>query len=221
MQSSSAAMTAMTSSEAAALDAFDYEQFEAAALVTSRLGGVSPAVLETAEAGRERERAAAHRAALAAGRAAGMAAAQAEIASAIAALKAALDGVEALRDEVAARFESDAVELALSLAQRIVAGSLEVAPERVLDVVRGALRRVTDRHRITIVVHPDDVALVSEQLDALNAELGGIDEGTVQGDRRVGRGGAIVQTSEGAIDAEIESQLDRARAVVAEDLARG
>jgi flagellar assembly protein FliH len=210
----------MTSSEAAALDAFDYEQFEAAALVTSRLGGVSPVVLESADGSRERERAAAHRAALAAGRAAGMAAAQEEIASAIGALKAAVEGVDALRDELSARFESDAVALALSVAQRIVGGALDVAPERVLDVVRGALRRATDRHRVTIVVHPDDVALVSEQLDALNAELGGIDHGTVQGDRRVGRGGAIVQTLDGAIDAEIESQIDRAREIVAEELAR-
>jgi flagellar assembly protein FliH len=211
---------AMTSSEAAALDAFAYEQFEAEALVTSRLGGIPPVVFNDSGTQAGRERAAAQRAAAAAGRAAGFAAASEEVAAAVRALKSALEGIEALRDELAQKLEGDAVELALSLAQRIVAGSLDVAPERVVDVVRGALRRVSDRHRITIVVHPDDVALVSDQLEALNRELGGIDGGVVQGDRRVARGGAIVQTLDGAIDAEIESQLDRARAVVAEELAR-
>jgi flagellar assembly protein FliH len=210
---------AMTSSDAGTLDAFAYEQFEAAALVTSRLGGISPVVLDDSGAGVERARVAAQRAAVAAGRAAGMAAASEEIESAVRALKGALEGIEALRDELAQKLEGDAVELALSLAQRIVAGALEVAPERILDVVRGALRRVSDRHRITIVVHPDDVALVSDQLAALNGELGGIEHGVVQGDRRVARGGAIVQTSDGAIDAEIASQIDRARVVVAEELA--
>jgi len=138
----------------------------------------------------------------------------------LSALAEALAGIEALRGEIAERVERDAVELAIALAERIVAGALDVAPERVLDVVRGALRRVTDRQRVTVIVNPEDAELVSAHLAELRGELGGIEEAAVQADRRVARGGALVKTVEGTIDAQIQSQLERARAVAVEELSR-
>ncbi|HEV2786804.1 MAG TPA: FliH/SctL family protein [Solirubrobacteraceae bacterium] len=54
--------------------------------------------------------------------------------------------------------------------------------------------------------------------DALVTELGGIEHCGVEADRRVGRGGAIVRTSEGEIDATLETKLSRAREVVEHEL---
>jgi flagellar assembly protein FliH len=52
----------------------------------------------------------------------------------------------------------------------------------------------------------------------LQSELGGIEHLNVQSDRRVGRGGVLARTDEGEIDASIETQLARAREVVAAEL---
>ncbi len=208
----------MTSSDAVASQ-YSFEQLEAERLVRSRLSGVPLNLAEGPNDGGQSELANARSAAIADGRAAGFAQAREQAAPALSALQQALVGIEAVRDEAAARTEQDAVELALALAEQIVGGALEVAPERVLDVVRGALRRLTDRHRVTILVHPDDVELVSDALDAMRSDLGGIEYGVVQAERRVVRGGAFVQTTEGAVDAQIASQLDRARSVVAAELA--
>jgi flagellar assembly protein FliH len=158
-------------------------------------------------------------AAITEGRAQGRELARAESAEALAALRASLAGIDALRDEVAERVERDAVELALALAEHIVAGAIDVTPERVVDVVRGALRRIVDRRRVTIVVNPEDAEIVGEQVEALRGELGGVEHAIVQADRRVARGGAVVRTVEGAIDAEVATQLERARAIIAEELA--
>jgi flagellar assembly protein FliH len=207
----------MTSSSAAPSGEFSFEQLEATALVTSRLTAAGAGVLSSA--GAPDDPATVLGAAIAEGRAQGRELARAEMAGALEALHAALGGIEALRDEVAERCERDAVELALALAEHIVAGAIEAAPERIVEVVRGALRRLIDRRRVTIVVNPDDVELVSEQIEALRGELGGIEHATVQADRRVTRGGAVVRTVEGAIDAEISTQFERARAVVAAELA--
>ena len=87
-----------------------------------------------------------------------------------------------------------------------------------MDGVRGALRRIVDRHQITVLVNPADLELVSERMDAARTELGGIDQCDVQADRRVGRGGVVVETTAGEIDARIDTQLARAREVVAEAL---
>jgi flagellar assembly protein FliH len=210
-----------TSSEAAApAGVYSFEQLEPGALVRSRLDG--PVLVEGTDddSSEELARAEARRAAVVEGHAAGAAEAREEAAPIISALRDALTGIDTLRSEVAEQVERDAIELAVSLAEQIVAGALEVAPERILDIVRGALRRLADRRRITVVVNPEDAPLVAEEFDSLRAELGGVEQGTVQADRRVPRGGALVQTTDGVLDVRVESQLDRVRAIVAEELAR-
>src|ERR1700730_9933611 len=54
----------------------------------------------------------------------------------------ALRELHELRAQMADELERDAVELALALAAKLLAGALDTQPERVIDVVRGALRRV-------------------------------------------------------------------------------
>jgi len=88
----------------------------------------------------------------------------------------------------------------------------------VLDVVRGALRRLSERRRVTVLVHPDDLDVVRAAADGFATELGGIEHCEVQAERRLARGGAIVRTDEGQIDASIETQLARARELVAAEL---
>lgn len=205
----------MTSSEAPA--AYAFEQLEGSTLVRSRLPGAPLAIAEDTTSS---ERSEAVRAAVAEARATAIAESREEISAELSLLREAVAGVQALREETSERVERDAVELALAVAEQVVAGALDVQPERVLDVVRGALRRVTDRHRITIIVNPEDAELLSAQLDRLRGELGGLDEAPIQSDRRVTRGGAVVQTTEGTLDVQIATQLERARAIVAEELAR-
>ena len=149
------------------------------------------------------------------GRAAGFAAARADAEPAVAALASAHASIEALRAQVLAELEQDAIEMALRLAEQIVAGALSVRPERVVDVARNALRHLADRRHVTLVVNPADLELVSDAVAGLSSELGGIEHLGVQADRRVGRGGAVARTSAGDIDAGIQTQLARAREVVA------
>ena len=57
--------------------------------------------------------------------------------------------------------EAQAVDLALCIAEKVVGGALAVEPERVLEAVRGALRALVERERVTVLVHPDDLELVA------------------------------------------------------------
>jgi flagellar assembly protein FliH len=145
------------------------------------------------------------------GRAQGHADGLAETTAAALALGEALKGVHELREQLAADMERDAVELALALAAKILAGALELEPERVVDVVRGALRRVADRRQIVVLVDPSDLEVVTGAVGELQAQAGGIELCEVQADRRVGRGGAVVRTTEGEIDATVSTQMERAR----------
>ena len=69
-----------------------------------------------------------------------------------------------------------------------------------------------------MLVNPDDLELVRETAGTLLAELGGMEHLEIQSDRRVPRGGTVVRTAEGEVDATIETKLARAREVLEREL---
>ena len=124
-------------------------------------------------------------------------------------------------EALAERTEHGAVELALRIAEQALGAALAVEPERVLDVVRGALRRLVERERVLLLVNPEDLDLVRERVGGLVGELGGIEHCEVQAERRVPRGGAVVRTEEGEVDATLATKLQRAREVLEHELSAG
>lgn len=155
------------------------------------------------------------------GFAAGVAQAQSQLDGPAAALAAAADQLQALRTDAAASVEADAVDLALRIAEQAVGAAIAADPELVVEAVRGALRRLVERDRVLILVNPDDLELVRDHVARLVGELGGIEHCEVQAERRVRPGGAIVRTSEGEVDATLETKLARAREVLEHELANG
>jgi flagellar assembly protein FliH len=173
----------------------------------------------TADAAQLRERARAE--GFEEGRAAGREQGAAETHAAADALADALQGVQALRSEVADAVEADAIDLALALAGKILAGALQVRPELVVEVVQGALRRISDRRRITVLVNPADLDTVRSALGQITAQGSGVELCDLQSDERVAAGSAIVRTAEGEVDASVATQLERAREVVSLALETG
>ncbi|MFN0154595.1 MAG: FliH/SctL family protein [Gaiella sp.] len=155
-----------------------------------------------------------------AGLEAGRAEALAGLAPAAASLADAIGQLLSASDEQEALLEREAIELALALAQKIVASVLDVDPSRVLDVVKGVLRGITERERIVIEVCPEDLDLVRDAAADVTAGLGGFGRVEVVGERRVPRGGCVVHTREGEIDGTVETQLARAGEVVRTALQR-
>ena len=155
------------------------------------------------------------------GFAAGVAHAQSQLDGPASALAAAADQLQAVRTDAAASVEADAVDLALRIAEQAVGAAITADPELVVEAVRGALRRLVERDRVLILVNPDDLELVRDHVARLVGELGGIEHCEVQAERRVRPGGAIVRTSEGEVDATLETKLARAREVLEHELANG
>ena len=207
--------TLSSESAAATIEAYTFRQLEApvggtvhdAADVLSAAHGEAEQIREQARAVGEAE-----------GRAAGMAAVRDELQPALTALSTAVAELGALRAQVIGELETDAVALGLRIAEHVVAGAIAVEPQRVVDVAATALRRITERRHVTLVVNPADLELLAEAVPGLQSELGGIEHCNVQSDRRVGRGGVLARTDEGEIDASIETQLARVREIVASEL---
>jgi flagellar assembly protein FliH len=184
---------------------YDFEQLEASE-PPPRDGAARELASARVEA--ERIRAEAHAEGYAAGRAEGLAQGQAEAQNAAAALQEAIRGVCELSDQTAEAVERDAIDLALSLAGKVITATLQIRPELVVEVVQGALRRVAGQRRISIVVNPADLETVRAA----------VEQWDLQPDARVPGGGALVRTAEGEVDASVETQLERAGEVVLSEL---
>ncbi|CAB4948199.1 unannotated protein [freshwater metagenome] len=197
--------------------------FEGVASPTGRVdrpGRVRPRsaaeTLADAQAEAERIREDARLAGYEAGRAAALLEVRAELEPAARALADALRQTAEQGDALAAALEREAVELALVVAEKVVAGAVQERPERVMDVVTGALRGLVERRRLTVLVHPDDAELVRERIGAVTHELGGVEHCEVQAERRVARGGALLRTPDGELDVRLDAKLRRAADVLRE-----
>jgi flagellar assembly protein FliH len=155
------------------------------------------------------------------GFAAGVAHAQAQLDGPASAMASAAEQLQAMRGDAAASVEPAAVELAMRIAEQALGAWLVADRGVVVEVVRGALRRLVERDRVLILVNPDDLEIVRDHAARLVGELGGIEHCEVQAERRVRPGGAIVRTAEGEVDATLETKLARAREVLEHELANG
>lgn len=111
--------------------------------------------------------------------------------------------VATLRARVAARVEGELVRLALEIARKVVHREVNLDHEIALTLVRVALSRVNSRALARVRLNPADYAFVESRLVQLGSA------GTVEllEDHTVGRGGCIVETETGDIDARVEQQF--------------
>ena len=100
------------------------------------------------------------------------------------------------------------VEIAIATAKKIIKKEIEEDSETIVRVVREVLKRIGQAEKITIKVNPQDWMKLKEvQPELLSSSLR---EGSVyiEKDEAIARGGALVETDKGIIDARIERQLD-------------
>ncbi len=100
------------------------------------------------------------------------------------------------------------VKGALELAGIMIARALEAEPELVRNVVSMALAMVVTRTDMVVRSHPEDWQMVKEMIDSLETEHGNLGQVRVESDSGIDRGGCVIETEFGMIDARIDSQLN-------------
>lgn len=112
--------------------------------------------------------------------------------------------------EVVQQTETTLVQIALESAQKIVAG-LPITLELVEAVVREAVGQTKETAEVTIQLHPDDLALLRKHQSPI---LQGLPEaGPLRfiGASEITRGGCLVQTRFGLLDARRETKVEQLR----------
>ena len=119
--------------------------------------------------------------------------------------------LQAEKREIAARGEQSSIDIAFGVAQKILGEELQTRPELVREVVGRALRQVLDCDQIRLRVNPEDLDyLKSVQTDLQNLVSGEVHL-DVRADGGIEKGGCMIDTERGVLDAQLSSQLKTLR----------
>lgn len=122
-----------------------------------------------------------------------------------------LEELSGLRDNMVRQTERELVQLSVAIARRILQREVRVDPELIAALAHIALERLGGAAPATVRLHPDDYATVSAgQITPLGGR-----HVEVRPDAAVARGGCLVESEFGFIDASVDAQVDEvARAVL-------
>jgi len=99
--------------------------------------------------------------------------------------------------------EQELTALAMAIAGRIVRRELSLDPGIILSIVRSCLGELGNGEVYRVRLHPHDAQAVGAYLaEQRRTEI------EVVPDTKIGRGGALFETSQGRLDARIGTQLD-------------
>ncbi len=118
-----------------------------------------------------------------------------------------LEAVMQRREEILQDTESQIVELVILMARKVIKILSENQKNVIMANTVAALRKVKTRGNVTLRVNIEDVKLTTAHADEFMQHVENVQGITVQEDSSVEKGGCIVETDFGAIDARISSQL--------------
>lgn len=140
------------------------------------------------------------------GRSEAIAAQQKKIEQAAAALETAVETLAGIRKSDIERMETETVRLALAIAEKVI-GHDSGHGQVIRHVVKAAMAKVGDPGHLIMRLNPDDIATVNACTKEL---LFSDDVGSVlrlEADETIRRGGCLIETKLGDVDARIDRQL--------------
>jgi flagellar assembly protein FliH len=132
-----------------------------------------------------------------------------QIAPAVAAVRQAACELENARQAWLSHWETAVVRLAAAMAAKVVRRELQRQPEITLDLVHEALELAAGSPNIRVRLHPNDHRALGAQVQSLIDAMSSVGEAEVAADEAILPGGCCIETRFGAIDQQIESQLQR------------
>jgi flagellar assembly protein FliH len=134
--------------------------------------------------------------------------------TALPALTQMVQAIDAERLQWLAKWEQNAVHLAVAIAQKVIRRNVATQPQITLTLVREALELASGSQSLKVYLNPQDHAALGKQLQELTKQLSNLTPAEILSHENVTPGGCVVQTEFGVIDQQIEAQLSR----IAEEL---
>lgn len=113
-----------------------------------------------------------------------------------------------IRDDIIKSSEKMMTEMILMIARKVIKDEIVERREVVINNIKESIKRIKDRDRIDIRVNFADLDMTTAHKDELIKMMESLKKVNIYEDSRVDRGGCVIETDVGSIDARISTQLD-------------
>ena len=141
------------------------------------------------------------------GRVQGEQAARADLTEELEKLNMIVRGITEGFDRLSAEAQEACVDIAIEINRRFVHTIAENSSDLIKETIKSAVRMATEKEKVVIRVNPADLDEVREHQDDIIFIGDGISRLEIRPDKLVDRGGCIVETEAGNIDARLETRF--------------
>jgi len=113
-----------------------------------------------------------------------------------------------LKNNILQTVEEEVLHLAFSIARKVIHQEVTAKRDIIAEVLKSAIRNIVDREDITVRLHPEDFQYMIEIKPDFLSNFDGIRNIVFEQDSSIRRGGAILDTRFGEVDARLEQQLE-------------
>lgn len=106
------------------------------------------------------------------------------------------------------QLEPQVVKLAIQVAERIIGAELESTPETIVHIVATAVEQLRQSKEFVIRANPADIEVLRREKRRLLEQIGRLKDIGLKEDASVPRGGCVLQTESGTVDAQLKTQME-------------
>lgn len=113
-----------------------------------------------------------------------------------------------LKEEILDRSQKEIIDLAFSIAGKVIHKEVNTTEDVVLSVLKDAMKNMQGKGDIRIRLNPGDYHHIREVTPDFLDSYGDI---MIEKDEEISRGGAVIETHSGRVDARLDQQLNNIR----------
>jgi len=112
------------------------------------------------------------------------------------------------REEIITESEEQVIRIILLIVRKVVKAISEEQKGVVVENIKAAMNKIKGKTEVTIRVNTEDLELATEHKEELMQMFEELKHVTILEDTRVDKGGCIIETDFGSVDARISTQLN-------------
>ncbi len=119
-----------------------------------------------------------------------------------------------LKESLVKEMEKDIVELAIKVAEKVINKKIEEEPELVSNYLLELLPKIEQAKNITIWINPNEIEYVRLSKEKFKNLVEDVDNINIAPDSRIEKGGCIIETNFGKIDARISTKIEVLKEII-------
>jgi flagellar biosynthesis/type III secretory pathway protein FliH len=125
------------------------------------------------------------------------------------ALGSTLAEISRLRETILTNSTNDMLRLVMAISKQVIGQEVAAREDLIVSIITQALHASIKADEFHIKINPDDLLVVNEKKPLFLASISGLKNITIEADPSIARGGCLVESALGQVDATIDIKLEK------------